>query len=94
MRQLSGAPLAAWARSEELLALTLDPSFSVRKSANFNLGLVPRDPALAERAWAYMADPNGTAWEALRTYVAHAPVVEARQRLAHLALTDRRERVW
>lgn len=94
VRERAGAALAAWSATADLLALTADPSSLVRKSAIYNLGLVPRDPVLAEPAWVYMSGAGGTtACEALRTYVAHATPTKARARLFDLALTDRREAV-
>ncbi|MDQ6803684.1 MAG: HEAT repeat domain-containing protein [Actinomycetota bacterium] len=94
VRESATAPLAAWARSAELLALTSDPSFSVRKSAIYHLASLPRDPTVARVAWDYMLDAGATtASEALRTYVAHASAGEAKERLMELALTDRRESI-
>ncbi len=74
MREIATEPLAVWSLSEELLALTVDPSGSVRKAAMYRLELVPRgDRSLAEIAWDHMLDGAGfIASEALRTYVAHA----------------------
>lgn len=94
VRDIAAAALAAWSRSADLLALTADPSFSVRKSAMYHLGLVPRDPSLAGPAWDYMTGAHGTtAYEALQTYVAHAAPAEARARLVELARADQREAV-
>jgi HEAT repeat protein len=94
VRAIAGAPLAAWSMGEELAGLTVDPSFAVRKSAMYSLGLVTRDPALAVPAWEYLWCTSGTtAYEALRTYVAHAPAEEAKPRLVELAQTDARESV-
>ncbi len=94
VREAATVPLVAWGRSEELLGLSSDPSSSVRKSAMYRLGLVPRDPAFAVFAWEYMLGAGGTtAYESLRTYVAHASAGEARERLTELARTDRRESI-
>ena len=56
VRSIACTALAAWSDTPELLALTVDPSFGVRKSAIYNLSLVPRDAGLAEPAWSCMAD--------------------------------------
>jgi len=94
VREIATEPLEAWSRSDELLALTADPSFLVRKSAMYCLGLVPRDSTLAEVAWDYMLAAGGTtAYEALQTYVAHADAREAKERLTELARTDGRESI-
>ena len=94
VRQAATEALTAWSRSAELLGLAADSSFSVRKSAWYCLGLVPRDPALAEPAWEYMLAAGGTtAYEALRTYVAQAPAREAKERLVALAQIDGRESI-
>ncbi len=94
VREIATTPLAAWSRNDELLALTADPSFSVRKSAMYRLGLVPRDSTLADVAWDYMLAAGGTtAGEALRTYVAHADAREAKERLSEMAWTNGRETI-
>ncbi len=94
VRQIAGPALATWSRSHNLLVLADDPSLSVRKSALYHLGLVPRDPALAGPVWARMTRAHGrTALEALETYIVHAAPVEARARLAELANTHQREEV-
>jgi HEAT repeat protein len=94
VREIAPVPLAAWSRSEELVRLTSDPSFGVRKSAMYSLGLLPRDPALADVAWAYLLPTSGTtAHEALNTYVTHAPAADAKERALDLARSDRRESV-
>lgn len=94
VRGLAAAPLSAWSRSDLLLRLIADPCFAVRKSAMYGLGRVPKDEALAASAWEYMLVSGGTtAYEALQTYVTHAPAAEARGRLLELARTDRRESV-
>lgn len=92
VREIAAVPLAAWTKSHELLGLTSDASFSVRKSAIYFLASVPRDPAIGRASWEYMQASGGTtAQEALRTYAAHASESEAMERLVELALTDRRE---
>ncbi len=92
VREIATEPLGAWSRSDELLALTADPSSSVCKSAMYRLELVPRDPALAKVAWDCLLGAGGfTTTEALRTYVAHADAREAKERLRELAFTDGRE---
>jgi hypothetical protein len=94
VRELAATGLAAWCGSGELLELARDESFSVRKSAIYHLGSVPRKPALAAFAWDYMLANGGmTASEALRTYAAHAAAREAKERLAELARADRRESI-
>jgi len=94
VRQIATEPLAVWSLSEELLALTADPSGSVRKSAMYRLELVPEDPAIAEVAWDHVVSGAGfIASEALRTYVAHADAREAKERIRELAFTDPRETV-
>lgn len=94
VREIATKPLAAWSLSEGLLALTTDSSSLVRKAAVYRLGLVPQDPAIAEVAWNYMLAAGGmAASEALQTYVAHADVRNAKERLRELAFTDGRETV-
>ncbi len=94
VREIATEPLAAWSRSEELVALTADSSGSVRKAAMYRLELVPRESAIAELAWDHvLAGAGFVASEALRTYVAHADAREAKERLRELAFTDRRETV-
>jgi HEAT repeat protein len=94
VRAIAAAPLAAWARTEDLLGLASDPSFSVRKSAMYHLRTVPRDPAVATFAWEYVSGATGTTGqEALDTYVAHASGPEAKARLVELARADPRESV-
>ena len=94
VRSIGALPLAAWSRTEALLGLATDPSFSVRKSAMYHLRTVPRDPAVATFAWEYMRRACGTtAYEALQTYVAHASSDEAKQRLVELGRADPRESV-
>lgn len=94
IRSIGCTALVAWSKVPELLTLTADPSVRVRKSAVYHLSLVPRDPAFAEPAWACMAGEGGiAASEALSTYVVHAPVAEARERLGELVRVDRREGV-
>lgn len=92
VRDAAAEPLAAWSKTGQLLGLIADPSFAVRKSAVYHLGLVPPDPAIAVPAWEYMLGAAGTmACEGLQTYAVHAPVEQARERLVALALADRRE---
>jgi HEAT repeat protein len=94
VRSIGALPLATWSRAEALLALATDASFSVRKSAMYHLRTVPRDPAVAAFAWEYMRGVCGTtAYEALQTYVTHAPSDEAKQRLVALGRVDSRESV-
>ncbi len=94
VRQVATKALTAWSRSAELLGLAADSCFLVRKSAWYCLGMVPRDSALAEPAWEYMLAAGGTtAYEALRTYVAHASAREAKERLVALAQIDGRESI-
>lgn len=94
VREIASTALAVWSKAGALLALTNDPSFAVRKSSIYHLGLLPRDPALAEPAWSYMTSTAGTtAYEALQTYVTHADPEAAKRRLADLAGTDCREAV-
>ncbi|HTN25604.1 MAG TPA: hypothetical protein VL120_16570 [Solirubrobacteraceae bacterium] len=94
VRAIAAVPLAAWARTEELVALTSDQSFSVRKSAMYHLRVVPWDPAVAASAWRYVSATSGTTGcEALRTYVAHAPPADATGRLVELARADPRESI-
>jgi HEAT repeat protein len=93
-REIGALPLAAWSRTEELLALVSDPSFSVRKSAIYHLRGVPRDPEVAVLAWEYLHGGCGaTASEALQTYVAHGSVDDVKERLVGLGRIDRRENV-
>lgn len=94
VRQAATEALTAWSRSAELLGLAADSSFLVRKSAWYCLGLVPRDSAFAEHAWEYMLAAGGTtAYEALRTYVAHASTRDAKESLTALAQIDGRESI-
>jgi len=94
VRVVATGALAAWSRTDELVVLAGDPSFSVRKGAVYALSLVPTDPAIAAFAWDYMLTRGGTAaYEALNTYTTHAPAGEATERLAALARSDRRESI-
>jgi hypothetical protein len=94
VRALAAVPLAAWSRSDELLGLIADPCFTVRKSAMYSLGLVPKDETLAAPTWEYMLTAAGTAaHEPLQTYATHESSVQARDRLVELARGDRRESV-
>ncbi|MFF2550691.1 hypothetical protein ACFVUS_06805 [Nocardia sp. NPDC058058] len=92
VRECAAAVLVGWSDADTLLVLTADPSLSVRKAAMYSLILLPVDPGIATAAWQYLATATGTtAYEALRTYVAHAPAAEAIDRLVELARTDPRE---
>ncbi|WP_330180214.1 hypothetical protein OHB26_27845 [Nocardia sp. NBC_01503] len=92
IREICCAAFADWSDSTTLLTLTGDISSTVRKSAIYSLIRLPPQPEIAARAWEYLATATGTTgYEALRTYVAHAPRGEAIDRLIDLARTDRRE---
>jgi HEAT repeat protein len=94
VREIAATPLATWSYRAELLTLATDPSFLVRKSAIYGLTSVPADPTIAAFAWDYALHDAGTAaYEALRTYVAHAPPAQAKDRLTELARTDPRESI-
>ncbi|MFB8002635.1 hypothetical protein [Nocardia sp. NPDC056000] len=92
VRECACAVLVGWSDPGTLLKLTADPSFTVRKAAMYSLVLLPVDARIATTAWEYLATATGTAaYEALRTYAAHAPAPEAIDRLVELARTDPRE---
>lgn len=92
IREICCAALADWSDGSALLTLTGDISSTVRKSAIYALILLRPQPEIAARAWEYLATATGTTgYEALRTYVAHAPQGESIDRLIDLARTDRRE---
>ncbi|WP_067570185.1 HEAT repeat domain-containing protein [Nocardia acidivorans] len=94
IREISCVAFAEWSDSSALLTLTTDISFTVRKSAVYSLILLPPQPDIAARAWEYLATATGTTgYEALRTYVAHAPEGEPVDRLVDLARTDPRETI-
>ncbi|MFX0578645.1 hypothetical protein [Nocardia nepalensis] len=60
----------------------------------YNLSLIPANPAIAERAWQYLATVTSTsAQEALRTYLVHAPTTEATDRLVESVRCDPREAI-
>jgi HEAT repeat protein len=94
VRECAGWAMAVWAKADELLELIGDRSSSVRKTAMYNLSLIPANPAIAERAWQYLATVTSTsAQEALRTYLVHAPAPEATDRLVESVRSDPREAI-
>lgn len=93
VRACATTVLAKWSGTDELLQLTRDRSADVRKSAMYNLAFVPPNAAVAECAWQYLATAAGTtAYEALRTYLAHTPG-DPLDQLVDLARFDRREAI-
>ncbi len=94
VRAIATAPLAEWSKTDELLTLTSDRSFLVRKLAMYSLQSVPRRPVIAQRAWEIATNAESTAAvEALQTYVVHAPAADRRKRLAALAQADPRQSI-
>lgn len=94
VRGCAGWAMGVWSKTDELLELIDDRSSSVRKTAMYNLALLPANPTIAERAWQYLATVTSTsAQEALHTYLAHAPAPEATGRLVELVRSDPRDTV-
>ncbi|WP_157514356.1 HEAT repeat domain-containing protein [Nocardia concava] len=93
VREIGCAALVDWDRTDDLMRMTGDTSSNVRKSAIYNLSLLPANPAVAELAWRYLPTVTGTAaQEALKAYVAHAEG-SATDRLVELVRSDPREAV-
>ncbi|MEC3916192.1 HEAT repeat domain-containing protein [Nocardia sp. CDC160] len=93
IREIACRPLADWGRAADLVRLADDPDLAVRKSAIYDLGDLPADPAIAELVWHRLPAKSSTAaQEALRTYVVHAGGA-ATERLVELVRSDRREDV-
>lgn len=96
VRDLSARALAAWNDTDPLLRLAHDPVSFVRKSAVYYLYDVPQSSEVAELTWRLisMGEVASTrGHEALRTYVAHAPLHLVTERLIELALHDQRESI-
>lgn len=92
VREAAAVALSSWGQAEELVVLTGDRHFAVRKAAIYHLGLLAPDPELAAVAWGYLSDAAGaTASEALTTYVTHASRDKAIGRLTALASDARSE---
>jgi HEAT repeat protein len=86
--------LSTWSDMDGLLGLLRDAIYIVRKSAMYNLGLLPPQPELAEVVWEYLHLPTTLgvhAWETLSAFVRHADRAVAVPRLAALA-ADREQR--
>ncbi len=93
VREIACDPLGLWDRGDLLERFLADPCTGVRKSAAYNLRRVTPDTAFASSLWNCFADPNCTgarAKETLQSYVVHAPKDGLEDRLADIALTDRR----
>lgn len=93
VRESGTVPLQEWGDADGLLALANDPDFGVRKSAFYQLGLLPADRRIAVVAWEHLKrlDVLGVhAGETLHTFVAHADPAEAIPRL--IAIVNDRHR--
>jgi HEAT repeat protein len=88
VRERAAWALAAWGDAGGLLELLRDPDFCVRKSAMYNLGLLPPTRGIAELAWDHQHrhDTLGVhATESLDTFVRHADPSDAVRRLGWIA---------
>lgn len=93
VRDIACKPLSMWDRADILVEFLSDRCGGVRKSAAYYLRYVSLDSALALPLWNALTDVNCTstrARETLESYVIHAPRLEAVDRLADIALSDRR----
>jgi HEAT repeat protein len=96
LRSRGAAWLVGWGDRDALLGLFRDHSFSVRKTATYQLGRLPPEPSLAPVLWEHLLAPSTAsthAYETLNAWVRHAPRSEALQRLPSLVLHDERESV-
>jgi hypothetical protein len=87
---------AAWNHHETLLRALHDPTFRVRKSAMYYLGVTSPRHDIAPEIWKHLhrAGTYSThAYETLHTWVVHAPRPEALQRLPLLVRDDKRETI-
>ena len=88
--------LAEWDDVDHLVALAHDRDPSVRQAAIYHLAGASQSREVAALTWERIASGElaGTGGgEALRTYAAHAPEAESRERLLGLAQGDLRESV-
>ncbi len=93
VREISCEPLGLWDRGDVLETLLRDACGGVRKRAGYCLRNVTPDPALADSLWKALANVNCTstcARETLESYVVHAPRDGLANRLADIAIKDKR----
>jgi hypothetical protein len=96
VREAICSALAEWGDTDRLLVLAHDPMTVVRMSAVYYLHAVPPSRQVADLAWDLIASgqlASTRGQEALRTYTAHTPEEESRDRLHDMAVTDRRESI-
>ncbi len=93
VRELACEPFGLWDCADALEALLHDPCSGVKKSAAYHLRFVTPDPAVADSLWNSFLDVNCTstrARETLQSYAVHAQKDGLEDRLADIALNDRR----
>jgi HEAT repeat protein len=94
VRDRAPSLFTTWSNAEALKVLAGDPSATVRKAAIYGLGELATEESLAPFAWATLEQATGTsAYEALHTYVVHAPPGQAAPRLESLVRDDPRVEV-
>jgi hypothetical protein len=96
VREHSAFVLANWLRTKHLLQLASDSDFGVRKSAVYNLRVLPKNTNIGNMLWDLLFDAKtcGThARETFESFVKHAPLEGLNQKLVGLAINDERESV-
>jgi len=96
VREQSAFVLANWLRTKHLLHLVSDSDFGVRKSAVYNLRVLPKNPNIGNMLWELLFDAKtcGThARETFESFVKHASLEGLSHKLVGLALNDERESV-
>lgn len=93
VRERANEPCALWGDIERLLALSNDRILSVRKSAAYNMRLLPQSQEIANRLWQMFTDPCTTyvfCDEALESYVVHESSRSLDDILLSVAQNDKR----
>lgn len=88
VRERATLALEAWLDLSGLTYLVRDPDVGVHKSAMYHLGQLPPAPEIAELAWEHLQRPDVLgvhATETLATFVQHATLETAVQRLLWIA---------
>ncbi|MFN8550278.1 MAG: HEAT repeat domain-containing protein [Candidatus Obscuribacterales bacterium] len=93
IRESASRPCALWGDTARLLGLSYDPILSVRKSAAYEMRLLPPCQMIAERLWQMFIDSCTTyvfCYEALESYVIHESKHDIDEILLSIAQSDKR----